>query len=44
VLENILNLTMEGIKGKAEAYELCLPTEEGIMLPCGTSGMFIGEN
>ena len=44
VLENILNLTLADFKGKAEAYELCLPTEEGIMLPCGTSGMFIGEN
>lgn len=44
VLENILNLTMEGFKGKAEAYELCLPTEEeGVLLPCGTSGIFIGE-
>ena len=44
VLENILKLTMEGIKGKSEAYELCLPTDEGIFLPCGTSGMFVGEN
>lgn len=44
VLENILNLTMKNFKGKSEAYELCLPTEEGIYLPCGTSGMFIGEN
>ena len=43
VLENILNLTMEKFKGTCEAYELCLPTEEGIKLPCGTSGMFIGE-
>lgn len=44
VLENILNLTMEGIKGKSEAYELCLPTEEqGVLLPCGTSGIFIGD-
>lgn len=43
VLENILKLTMKGYKGNSEAYELCLPTEEGIMLPCGTSVMFIGE-
>lgn len=43
VLENILKLTMERFKGKVEAYELCLPTEEGINLPCGTSGIFIGE-
>ncbi len=45
VLENILNLTLKGKKGTCEAYELCLPTnEKGVMLPCGTSGMFIGEN
>ena len=44
VLENILNLTLADFKGKSEAYELCLPTEEkGVLLPCGTSGMFIGE-
>ena len=43
VLENILKLTMEKFNGRVEAYELCLPTEEGIKLPCGTSGIFIGE-
>jgi len=43
VLENILKITMQKYNGKVEAYELCLPTEEGIMLPCGTSGIFIGE-
>lgn len=44
VLENILNLTLANFKGKAEAYELCLPTDEqGVLLPCGTSGIFIGE-
>ena len=45
VLENILNLTLKGKKGSCEAYELCLPTnEKGVVLPCGTSGIFIGEN
>lgn len=43
VLENILKLTMQKFNGKVEAYELCLPTEERINLPCGTSGIFIGE-
>lgn len=43
VLENILKITMQKYKGKVEAYELCLPTEENINLPCGTSGIFIGE-
>ena len=43
VLENILKITMQKYKGNVEAYELCLPTEENINLPCGTSGIFIGE-
>ena len=43
VLQNILDLTMSKFSGKSIAYELCLPTDEGILLPCGTSGMFIGE-
>ena len=34
---------LEKFDGKVEAYELCLPTDEKIMLPCGTSGMFIGK-
>lgn len=44
VLENILKLSLGDFKGEFEAYELCLPTNEGILLPCGTSGIFIGEN
>ncbi len=44
VLENILKLTVgEKFSGKCEAYELCLPTDEEVLLPCGTSGMFIGK-
>lgn len=43
VLENILKLSLKDFKGKCEAYELCLPTEENILLPCGTSAIFIGE-
>lgn len=43
VLENILKLNMQKFRGNVEAYELCLPTEEDINLPCGTSGIFIGE-
>lgn len=45
VLENILNLTLNKFKGSSYAYELCLPTnQKGVMLPCGTSGIFVGEN
>ncbi|MBR2909651.1 MAG: class I SAM-dependent methyltransferase [Clostridia bacterium] len=45
VLKNILGLNLKQFNGKIEAYELCLPTnEKGVLLPCGTSGIFIGEN
>ncbi len=43
VVENILRLVLEGKKGSFESYELCLPTEEKIALPCGTSALYIGE-
>ncbi|MEG1581658.1 MAG: class I SAM-dependent methyltransferase [Clostridia bacterium] len=43
VLENILKLTMQQFSGKTEAYEVCLDTCEKILLPCGTSGIFIGN-
>ncbi len=42
VLKNILNRCI-GRKGETQAYEVCLPTEEeGIVLPCGASGLFTG--
>lgn len=41
VLENILTLALKGRGGKIEAYEVGLPTEEGIALPCGAGGMYI---
>lgn len=43
VLENILKLTLKGFDGTVEAYEVGLPTAEGITLPCGASGMFTGR-
>ena len=39
VLSNILNLNFTG--GTAHAYEVGLPTEEGIVLPCGAGGMYV---
>lgn len=39
VLNNILTLCLSGRGGSTEAYEVCLPTDEGIPLPCGASGM-----
>lgn len=44
VLKNILTLALDGFKGKTEAYEVGIATEEGIPLPCGASGLFTGEN
>ncbi len=44
VLNNILTLALKGFNGKAQAYEVCLPTDEGIVLPCGCSGMYTGSS
>ncbi len=43
VLNNILTLTVKQGVGRVEAYEVGIPTEEGIALPCGAGGMFINE-
>lgn len=43
VLKNILELTMKGRNGSADAYEVGIETEEGIALPCGAGGMFVYE-
>lgn len=43
VLKNILTLTLKDFNGEVEAYEVGIPTEEGINLPCGASGLFIGR-
>ncbi len=43
VLNNILTLTVKENRGRVEAYEVGLPTEEGIALPCGAGGMFIND-
>ncbi len=42
VLSNLLTLAL-GREGKVEAYEVGLPTEEGIPLPCGAGGIYIHE-
>ncbi|MCM1042992.1 MAG: class I SAM-dependent methyltransferase [Corallococcus sp.] len=42
VLKNILGRRFGA--GSAEAYEVCLPTDEqGTVLPCGASGLYIGK-
>lgn len=42
VLGNILTLTMKGRGGNIDSYEVCLGTDEEIVLPCGASGMWKG--
>lgn len=39
VIANILSLALEVFKPNVESYEVGLPTDEGITLPCGCSGM-----
>ena len=43
VLQNILRLTLKDFKGKVEAYEVGIQTEEGIALPCGAGGIFVND-
>ncbi len=44
VLKNILTLTVGSkFSGEVEAYEVGIKTEEGIDLPCGASGLFVGS-
>lgn len=43
VLNNILTLVMKGFYGTVDSYEVGIKTEEGIPLPCGASGIFVGE-
>lgn len=43
VLNNILALTMKQFSGQIQSYEIGLPTEEGIALPCGAGGIFIND-
>jgi 23S rRNA (cytosine1962-C5)-methyltransferase len=43
VIDNILTLCLSDFKGQSEAYEVGLPTDEGIILPCGCSGLWTGK-
>jgi len=40
VIKNILQLVLKDAKGSVDGYELTIPTDEGIYLPCGCSGMW----
>ena len=39
VIKNILTLALKDFKAETSSYELGLPTDEGICLPCGASGL-----
>ncbi len=43
VMKNILMLALKDKKGRFDAYEVGLPTEDGLVLPCGCGGIFINE-
>ncbi len=43
VIKNILTLNMKQFGGKIDAYEVGLPTDENIALPCGCSGIWTNE-
>lgn len=43
VMENILKISLKGFKGKTEAYEVGLPTDEGLVLPCGCSALWVNK-
>jgi 23S rRNA (cytosine1962-C5)-methyltransferase len=43
VISNILSLTMKEFEGEITSYEVGIATEEGIPLPCGASGLFVGK-
>ena len=43
VIENILKLVLKDLNGNTQAYEVGLPTDEEIVLPCGCSGLWINN-
>lgn len=43
VIKNIIDLNLGDLGGKSEAYEVGLDTEDGIVLPCGCSGLWTKE-
>ncbi len=40
VINNIITLVLKDLGGQVESYEVGLPTSEGIILPCGCSGLW----
>ena len=44
VIDNLLRICLKDFDGKSEAYEVGLPTNEKIILPCGCSGLWVSAN
>lgn len=44
VLSNLLTVGLSRFAGSVSAYEVGINTDDGIPLPCGASGLFVGEN
>lgn len=40
VIDNLLRICLKDFGGNSEAYEVGLPTQEGLILPCGCSGLW----
>ncbi len=40
VIDNLLRICLKDYDGESEAYEVGLPTQEGLILPCGCSGLW----
>ncbi len=40
VIDNLLRLCLNDFNGESQAYEVGLPTDEGLILPCGCSGLW----
>ncbi len=43
VMANILKMATKQFKGRIEAYEIGLPAQDDLVLPCGASAVFIGD-
>lgn len=43
VIDNILRITLKDYNGESIAYEVGLPTQEGLILPCGCSGLWTAK-
>ena len=43
MLSNLLTIALKNYNGRVEAQEVCLPTERGLVLPCGAAGRFVGK-